>query len=192
MLKKLVAHFDAYGDFPIDAYDIAAQIKATQVVQHINFYEDPEMDPEVLIGVLDRYCAGTPPNEAEYADVYYAPALGPAKTNVVQTKELMNILDDSSENAQTRAEVNLLIEEMVAPPELMSAQTRSDHQAIAWAMFVLFPPSLRRQLITPYHQNRVSASEIAKFTNLPIEYVRWVMADGYARFYQVLMGQPLK
>jgi hypothetical protein len=146
----------------------------TANIERMSFYR-VDIDPIFLAGMVRLYRSAT---GGRVADIFYAQKLGPPEMRVVCTKEMIHVADGDPELAQTKAQVNTLIDELVVPPELArSIPAQSDGRGLLYALAVLLPRDALFELRPAFEAGKISVEDIAKYTVLPESYVRFALTD---------------
>ena len=110
----------------------------------------------------------------------------------MQIKELLHILDDFSDRANTRDEVEALIREItlhhVDLEDVTDPAAISDLLAVLYALAVVVPRSARELLLSKFEAGQMTLPQIAGLLDLPLHYVTYVMSDDWSKIYPRIMG----
>ncbi len=167
-------HFSCYTKLPVLLEHVIEHILETQVVASIDIYA-LDLDPDFLQGFCWVY-EDRPHNSINHhlrAKIGYSVHLPNEMARLVVCKELIHLLDNHMETAQTAAQVDTLIEEIVLPPEAAVAMiAESDKRGILLALAVLLPRDTIDELRPKVEAGEVSIKTIAKHARLPEAFVR--------------------
>ena len=174
MPQEILKQFCDRKTIPVNVGEIEAAVRRRVTIDQINFYPSPTMDPSIVRGMVDRYTAyvGTP-QQMEVADIYYPAGMDEDWQRLVQTKELLQLLDSAEGMAIDRERIEKLISEIVTPREVsaISNPTKEDHYALTWALAWLFPRKCLDLLREPLAEGKITAPEIAAIAKIPGRYI---------------------
>lgn len=134
-------HFAFYTKLPVSRNDVQAHIAETRATDRVLIYE-VDFDPKFLRGIcwLTDERAHNAINHQRVARIFVSKHLSPEWRRLVICKELLHLLDNHLETAQTRSQVDDLIEKIVLPADIPDGlATKSDRMGLLHAMMVMFP-----------------------------------------------------
>lgn len=188
--RDILKKFCGRKTLPVDVGEIEAAVRERVRIDQINYYPDPNMDPAVVRGVIDCYTAyeGTA-TQMEVADIYYPAGMDEGWQRLVQTKELVQLLDSSTGVANDRERIAKLISEIVMPPELsaMSSPAKEDRYALTWALAWLFPRACLDLLREPYAAGKITDPEIAVIAKIPARFIPFFFGEMFGKWLAALI-----
>jgi hypothetical protein len=179
---NLFEHFACHTQLPVRLKDVTEHILGTGVVATIKFVPS-ELNIQTIQGFL-RVSHWKPPYGADgaHAQIFYAKALPLTLRRLVVDKELIHILDDHQETAQTRAAVDQLISEIVVPLALTaSIPGTSDHLTILRALCILMPRDALVVLRDLHKDKRLNTEAIARLALIPESYVDFLLSPQWEK-----------
>jgi hypothetical protein len=181
-------HFSCYSKLPVLLEHVIQQIIDTGVVASVEIYPI-DVDPAHLRGFCWVY-EDRPHNSINHhlrAIIGVSKHLSREEGRVVICKELLHLLDTPVEAAQSREEVNVLVEEIVLPVEAAAALTTlSDHSSLLLAIAILMPECAIDELRPRLEAGAISIETIAKLARLPESHVRLTFSPTWSRILEML------
>jgi hypothetical protein len=170
-------HFSCHTILPVKLEDIKEHILETGVVESIDIIP-ADLDPQIVAGFLRvfKWKGVYAPDAHAHAEVFYSKQLDIPSRRLVICKEMLHILDEHKQTAQTRAIVERLIVEVSAPPSMtLGLPAQSDHMGVWLALSVLVPRDALEYL-RAVHQAGMSAEAIAKLAVVPSSYMETLLS----------------
>lgn len=167
-------HFACYTNLPVSLNDVQAHIAGTRTADRVHIYE-VDFDPRYLRGMcwLTDERAHNAINHQKVARIFVSKHLTPEWRRLVICKELLHLLDSHRETAQTRSQVDDLIEKIVLPADILDGlATLNDRMGLLHAMMVLFPRDAISLFQERLEKPEASVETIAKMAMLPERMVR--------------------
>jgi hypothetical protein len=168
-------HFACHTVLPIKIDDVIQHILDTGIVDRILLIQ-ADLDPTIELGFLRAYRTLVPYGEGVIAEIYYSSRIPQELARLVIVKELLHLLDNHSDTAQTREEMSKLITD-ISVPMSVSAGTPgiSDHTGMLLALMVLIPRDSLGILKEHYATGRLSLEQIVALARIPAGYVQFVL-----------------
>lgn len=175
-------HFSCHTVLPIKINDVRDHVLEAGVVDVIAFSE-VSIDAGIIGGICRVYTEKPAySSERTVAQIYFAGGLQLPERRMIVCKELLHLLDGHEETAQTREEVDRLIEEIVLPLDVRgSLPSVSDHLGILRALTILLPRDSLDILRPKVAGGQLSAEDIAKIALIPESYVRVALSPAWER-----------
>jgi hypothetical protein len=182
-IREALTSFSTYTRLPVNIDDIVDFILEQGLQDELTFHP-VSVNAAILKGTILQYTR----HDAPYGDpirvsqILYAASLSLPWQRLVCAKELVHIMDGVGEITRTREEVNLLVTEIVLPPDAqyipqLAHHTLADHAAVLAALGFLIPFDARRELLPAFKEGRIDAAGVADLAEVPEHYVPMVMAD---------------
>ena len=183
-------HFGCHTKLPIKLDDVRDHILETGMVESIQFF-DVDVDTTGLQGfcrVFEQQEPGMYTSSGQkVAHIFYAAELEEEEKRLVVCKELLHILDDHSATAQTRDEVDSLIEQIVLPLDVRQGlQSKSDHIGILHALAVLMPRDALAVLRPLHDDNKLSVEDVAALARVPERYARFALSPAWQQVLEII------
>jgi Zn-dependent peptidase ImmA (M78 family) len=187
--------FSRYTALPVKIDDVVAQIVAFGIEDRIT-YVGVDLDVGILRGYFLRFSErpGVYADPVYRAEIYYEKNQGADWQRLVVCKELIHLFDVDGALTKTQEELDHLMEMIAISPELQfqkddGFKVLTDKLATLYAISILFPKKARDALIEPYHQDLISAEDIARTAEIPEKYIRLAMLDGWNEIYTTLTSK---
>ncbi len=182
---NIYEEFSCYTKLPIRIDDVCQFIREIGVVDDIRIY-GVKADTDVVHGVcrikeeMRAYSPGI-----KIGCIYYAKKLSVRMRRIVVCKELLHLLDNHVEMAQTQEEVSTLIDEIVAPTAIgMSIPALSDQYRHLHALTILLPRDALEELKELHDQGLISEEDVATIAKIPESYARLALSPQWQDIIQ--------
>jgi hypothetical protein len=193
----LIREFSTVTTLPVQVKTIAERVIKGHTTDEIT-YIGVDVNAKILMG-MNHCTSRTVKREGVYADpvithdIYTANSLTVPETRLVQTKELMHILDPEGCKTAQAAEFDKMVQGLVLPPGLSSVirdgiHAAWDRVAILQAVAVLLPMAARNLLLPKLNDGKLSLAEIAGMADLPDAYVAVVMSPVWDDTHALLLN----
>lgn len=193
-IEKLIREYATREKLPIQVEEVVATLVSWGVKDEIYFFDDDRLDAEILQGLIVHWEFPMPDGSVKrVADISTARSLSIEEKRLVQTKELLHIIDPSYFRVNTLPATELLIDKIVISPALQDPGTDGDHansdRAALWhALAVLFPMTVRNLFIPVLLQEKIALEQIAQFADLPLPYIAMAMSDQWTKLHRIMAG----
>jgi len=191
--QEILKQFCDRKTIPVNVGEIEAAVRRRVMIDQINFYPSPTMDSSIVRGTVDRIhgICWHPPRDGGFADIYYPDGMDPDWQRLVQTKELVQLLDSAEGMAIDRERIEKLITELVTPREVsaISNPTKEDHYALTWALAWLFPRKCRDLLREPFAEGKITAPEIAAIAKIPGRFIPFLFSDAFGKWLDAILEE---
>lgn len=190
-IYRLIEQFENNTKLPIDLDAASSWIVQNGIQNEINFIP-VELETGVIRGFVKRYKrhkGGWDPDPDLISDIYYAENQSHDWQNIVCAKELLHVLDGACVNSKEKFEK--LTQRLSLPNDLQHLLEDPDYVMIdkfgtSPASALLLPMAARELLLPAYGQGLITASEIAKLAEMPVQHVRTVMSDSWPQIYELI------
>lgn len=190
-LLKLINEFAKREVAPVEVDDIVDFIRGLGIMDEIYFW-DADFNTDIVKGTLHHWEYQVEGWTVRVADIHTAKSLTLEEKRLAEVKELLHILDQRVDRADTVEDVAALIEKIVLPPNLTDPvtdgnQVWSDRIAILHAVAVLLPMATRNLLLPKYREGEITLDEIVELVALPKPYVAVAMSEDWASTHHAMI-----
>jgi hypothetical protein len=177
---NIFEHFSCHTTLPIRLDDIRAHILEMGIVRSIKFTAT-DLNESVCLGFLRIYrWRAQYSDEQLHAEIFYSKTLSESMMRVVLCKELIHILDNHTETAQTSEKVDTLIREIRAPVSIAaSIPGLSDHYGLTKALCILLPRDALEIIRAHFQSGAMNIDAVAKLASIPDFWVEFLMSDSW-------------
>ena len=190
---KLIQKFSARETVPVEVQDVVDFLRELGIKDEIYFWEVDVSGNRLKAAITHWEYPDGRGEIKTVADIHTERSLSAEEKRAAQVKELLHILDHEHFRVNTFKDVEMLIEKIVLPPDLIDYENDghhalSDRLAAYHMLAVLVPWAARKLLIAPLKSGRVTIEKIADMVALPVPLVQFVMSDQWDRVFEVMMG----
>lgn len=192
-LLRLIDEFSAREVVPVEVEHVVEFLRAHALKDEIYFF-DPSMDTETLRASIVHWEYPSLGWTYKVADIYTAKSLGLGEKRLLQTKELLHILDSMADRVSILEDVEDLVEQMAMSNDLFDPATAgdqalSDRRAIAHALPVMFPMAARAIYRTMIDADQIDIDGIVEEVVLPKTLVEYAMGDRWPKLHEKMMSE---
>ncbi|WP_141694088.1 hypothetical protein [Rhizobium lusitanum] len=186
-INKLIRHFEALGRIPVSMTEVIDEFRRSILDAGLRV-KGVDLPANVLRGTHYRYHHGPSSDESAIlpgpiAMVIYSVQQPLGWQRLVCCKELIHVLDSPAVRTNKKSEVIQLGDKLTDKTRHFKGtadlQWFFDDLAIYQALAMLFPFSLREEIMGAYVAGKVTDEMLAEAAQIPVEYVRTVMSDGW-------------
>ncbi|WP_313539685.1 hypothetical protein [Sphingomonas sp.] len=175
-------HFSCHTSLPVKIADVEAHIKDSGVVAQIDIHP-LDLDPSVLRGICWVY-EWRPKNSLNthlVGKIGFNKHLPEDEARLVVCKELLHLLDNKFETAQTKDEVEQLVEDIILPVEAaVGLPALNDNTGLLMAIAIMLPRDAIDDFRPKYDADEISSATIAKMARVPEWAVRVAFSPHWA------------
>lgn len=186
-IPNLIRHFEALGRIPVSMNDVIDEFRRSILDAGLRV-KAVNLPANVLRGTHYRYHhEPSSPESALLAGpiamVIYSSQQPLEWQRLVCCKELIHVLDSPAVRTSGKSEVIQLGDKLTDKTRhyqgAADLQWFFDDLAIYQALAMLFPFSLREEIMGAYNAGKVTDEMLAEAVQIPVKYVRTVMSDGW-------------
>lgn len=193
-VKELIREFSTRGTLPVEIEDVIAAIRSRGISDEIYYFWDNNLDPKTLRGYIkhDEYPQPSGPPKLA-VEITYA-KMGHEWERLVCCKEVLHVLEPAEQRCGKPDEVDLLIEKIILPADLVDPFTdglhaATDRAALIYAVATLFPLAARNILMPKYSNGKLTLADIEDIAELPARYVAIVMSAVWKDIHDWILAQ---
>ncbi|MDB5617821.1 hypothetical protein [Tardiphaga sp.] len=192
-LLKLIEEFSAREVVPVEVEHVVDFLRAHAIKDEIYFF-DPNMDTETLRASIAHWEYPSLGWTYRVADIYTAKSLTLGEKRLLQTKELLHILDSMADRVSILEDVEDLVKQMALSNDLFDPATAgdqalSDRRAIAHALPVMFPMAARAIYEVMLSAGEIDIDGIAEEVVLPKALVEYAMSARWPKLHDKMMSE---
>lgn len=193
-VSKIIHHFEALGRIPVPMESVVAEFRKYILDSGLRV-KGVNLPANILRGTHYRYTHEPTPGSAlgpaKMAMAVYSLQQSEAWQRLVCCKELIHILDSSAVTTRTPEDVTRLAEKLADKSQKFGGaddlQWLFDEMAQYQALAILFPFSLREEVMDVYKAGKLSAAKLAAAVQLEEEHVILVMSDRWKLLRETLL-----
>jgi hypothetical protein len=192
---RVIRHFEALGRVPIDIRDVLALVRDIQQDQTVRLLSF-EYDPGILKGTCYRYGPTDVSSSSKDTSIALFNRMTDAYSQRLGAcKELVHVMDPRPLWTNEKATVIDLFERVrsthagsiAAPLKPNDLGLFFDHLAKYTAMAILFPFSLREEIVALPPQKRPSLEKVSDWTEVPVDYIEPVLTPTWKMLRESLL-----
>lgn len=108
---------------------------------------------------------------------------------LVQVKEMMHLFDEDDEMTSSEAQLEELLNALIAPSSVQTAQVRTEVEAVFMALACFCPEDTRQQFMKDIALGHTEEYEVALKLKLPQQYVRVLLAPHFSEVIDHILGK---
>lgn len=195
-ISALIRHFEAMGSVPVDAQDVFTELLVHILDEKVSIH-GVDLTQFALRGLHFRY--HIPPIKDSVlmpernVMVLYDTSQTIDWQRLTICKELVHVFDREPIWSQGREKIVRLASSLCNQPVPSKADETNldvffDRLGLYQALAILFPFSLREQLIEKYKSGILDINKVAEIVSLPPQYVNIVMTEHWPDLRETILG----
>jgi len=191
-IKRILAHFSAQTQIPVEIEAVANQVKAHGTLDTIVFL-GVDVNEKRMKGAFFEYSRspGVYAQPEFFAEIYYVSTMSLEWQRLVCCKELLHLLDKEPAKSGDEGQISDLISSLCSGDRLHTEddiQTFADRLMVYYAMAILLPYAVRERLLPDFRSGKISAETIAVWAKIPSVVVSIVMSDKWPAVHSLFNG----
>lgn len=182
--------FSAHTKLPVRIDHVRDFVLERGYVDEIKFY-GVDINPQHMRGMCHVFhrSPGVYANSVVCAEIVYANELCEAERRIVLCKELLHLTENTNAAAQTRQQVDKLIEEIAVPLTFKASLPGiSDHCGELNAIRILLPRDALEILKPLVDTGKLTVEEVSSIAKIPVMYCRMAFNPMWDQLTSVLSG----
>ena len=195
MLKKIIEGTSNIDSMPIEVSDVVNIITENGHQDKIILVPE-NTDPKQLLGVYYQYTT----REKVYGEpdfttlIIFSCNVSVEWQRVICCKELVHICEKNFEQTNTQEEMLGLLEGLTGPLStenygIADLMAGNDRLAVYQALGILFPEAARVQAVKAINSGSKTASDIAKWTCLPLPLVELALLPDWPELFEKISNK---